>query len=217
MTQRKESQRKRTRMSRCLFALSLTALAFGLIHLGWGVWPAPNDGVGISIPAGVLPGAPLGTTYASMADYTLNVSWQKRIRLGESGKLSVSLSEAEADTDAALDRPAQVVLVEPAFTGVTLAPAGSVQANLAAGQELTLTWEVEEAETGDYTGKVYVSFGFYDDALGELVSVPVAVVDAAIRVTALWGLEGRLALWLGLVGVALWGALFLLGRAVEGG
>jgi len=101
--------------------------------------------------------------------------------------------------------------------GVTLDPEGSMQANLAAGQELTLSWEVEGAVPGEVAGKLYVSFGFYDESLAELVPVPVAVVDLAFQVTSLYGLEGRLALWLGLVGVALWGALFLLGRAAEGG
>jgi hypothetical protein len=44
--------------------------------------------------------------------------------------------------------------------------------------------------------------------------VPVAVVDLAFQVRSLYGLEARLVLWLGLAGVALWGALFIAGRVV---
>jgi len=216
MTPRRKSPGKQRWLSQFLFVLSLVFLAFGLVSLGWGVWPSPTNAVAFTIPVGVLPGAPLGKTYASMADYALNVSWQTWIRMGESGTITLHLSEMDADAGSAVERPAQVVLVEPVVPGVRLEPGGRMQANLAAGQELTLTWEAEGAVPGEYGGKLYVSFGFYDEALAEMVPVPVAVVDLAFRVTALYGLEGRLVLWLGLVGVALWGALFLLGRAVEG-
>jgi hypothetical protein len=130
--------------------------------------------------------------------------------------ITLHLTEAGEEGSEAVERPAQIVLVEPVIPGVALEPEGRSQANLTAGQDLTLTWEVEGGAPGDYEGKVYVSFGFYDDALGELVDVPVAVVDLAFHVTALYGLEARLVLWLGLVGVALWGVLFILGRVAAG-
>ena len=61
-----------------------------------------------------------------------------------------------------------------------------------------------------------VSFAFFDEEEDALVEVPVVVVDVATRVDALWGLERNLVLWLGFVGLVMWGALFLVGRAVEG-
>jgi hypothetical protein len=61
-----------------------------------------------------------------------------------------------------------------------------------------------------------VSFGFFDETLGELVPVPVAVVDFSIQVVTLWGLARGLVLWLGVVGLVLWGALFILGRVAAG-
>ncbi|MDY6867438.1 MAG: hypothetical protein SVT56_05975 [Chloroflexota bacterium] len=110
-----------------------------------------------------------------------------------------------------------MILAEPVIPGVAMEPEGRSQANLAAGQALTLTWEVAGEVPGVYEGKLYVSFGFYDDALGELVPVPVAVVDLAFQVRSLYGLEARLVLWVGLAGVALWGALFIAGRVAAGG
>ena len=59
-------------------------------------------------------------------------------------------------------------------------------------------------------------FAFYDEEQAALVTVPVVVVDVATRVDALWGLEANLVLWLGFVGLVLWGALFVIGRVVEG-
>ncbi len=80
-----------------------------------------------------------------------------------------------------------------------VAPAGRLQANLALGRTLDTSWTVVGEQVGDYAGKVYLSFGFYEEAADELVPVPVAVVDIAIRVTSLWGQQQPLALWLGFV------------------
>lgn len=195
-----------------MFALSLIFLGLGLVSLGWGVWPSPTDGVSFTIPAGVLPGAPAGVVYANQSEVTVNASWQTRIRTGETGTITVYFSEMGADSGEPADRPVQVVLVEPVVPSVALIPAGRSQANLAAGQDLTLSWDVSGEVPGDYEGKLVISFGFFDDTLGEMESVPVAVVDLAFSVVSFYGLDGRLALWFGLVGVALWGALFLAGR-----
>ncbi len=209
---RRHSPKRGGRLSKTLFALSLVFLGFGLVSLAWGVWPAPTDAVQFTIPAGVLPGVPSGMTYASLAEYVLNVSWPVWIRAGEAGTITLHLTEVEGAEGEAVERPAQVVLAEPVIPGVALAPEGRAQANLAAGQALTLTWEAAGEVPGEYGGKLYVSFGFYDDALGELVPVPVAVVDLAFQVRSLYGLEARLVLWVGLAGIALWGALFIAGR-----
>ena len=216
MTYQRKSHQRKDWLSQTLFTLSLVFLGCGLALLGWGVWPLPTDAAQVEIAAGILPGAPAGTTYASMADYTLSVSWPGWVRAGEEGTLQVLLVEEESEVSGVGDRPVQIILVEPAVAGLVTDPSGRVQVNLAAGQDLDLTWTLEGAEEGAYTGKVYVAFGFTDEEQGELVSVPVAVIDIAFEVKTMWGLEGRMALWLGLVGVALWGALFVLGRAVEG-
>ena len=202
-------------LSQLLFVLSLIFLGLSLFSLGWAVWPAPMAGVQFAIPAGVLPGAPAGTTYASLADYTLDVSWPRWIRAGETGTIVVELSSGESDEALSEDRIAQVVLVEPEILALPVDPPGRMQASLAPGQTLSLSWQVEGILTGQYPGKLNVGFGFYDDILAELVPVPVAVVDMSIRVTALWGLEAGLVIWLGVVGLVLWGVLFILGRLAE--
>jgi len=204
-------------LAKLLFALSLVFLGFGLVSLGWYAWPAPIDGVRFEIPAGVLPGAPAESGYASQEDYVLAVEWPVWVRLGETGTIRVSLLEAgDSSGKPAEDQEAQVVLAEPAIAGLPLEPAGRVQAAVAGGQDLVLEWAVTGLTPGEHPGKIAVSFGFYEEALEELVPVPVAVVDAGVRVVSLWGLEARLVLWFGLVGLALWGALFVLGRVVEG-
>jgi len=109
-----------------------------------------------------------------------------------------------------------VIVVEPVISSLPIDPPGRVQASAAAGHDLELTWELTGGEEGDYEGKVAVSFAFYDEEQAALVTVPVVVVDVAIRVDALWGLEANLVLWLGFVGLVLWGALFVVGRVVEG-
>lgn len=203
-------------ISQFLFVLSLLFLAFGLFNLGWVMWPPSIDTVQFVIPAGVLPGAPAGETFASLSEYELRVSWPQRLRASEAGTIVVELTETVGnDLRPHDDRAAQVVLVEPVVAGLVVSPPGLVQVNLADQQEFRLTWEAEGSLAGEYPGKVYVSFGFYDQALAEMVPVPVAVVDLSIRVTALWGLEAGLALWFGLVGIVLWGALFLLGKATQ--
>lgn len=202
-------------LSQFLFVLSLIFLGLGLFSLGWAVWPAPTAGVQIAIPAGVLAGAPAGTTYASLADYTLNVSWPRWIRAGETGTIVVALSAVETGELQAVDRAAQVVLVEPEILALPVDPPGRMQASLASGQSLNLNWQVEGILTGQYPGKLNVSFGFYDETLAELVPVPVAVVDMSIRVRALWGIEASLVIWFGVVGLVLWGTLFVLGRLAQ--
>lgn len=203
-------------LSQLLFGLSLVFLAAGLFILAWAVWPTPTDSAQFTIPAGVLPGAPADSGYASQAEYILSVDWPTRLRMGQAGILRTTLVETDKPTSAPAERPAQAVLVEPAIGGVALDPPGLVQTNLAAGQGLVLTWDIDPVNEGEHTGKVYVSFGFYDEAEAEQVAVPVAVVDVSVSVTSLWGLDSQLALWFGFVGLVLWGALFVLGRVVQG-
>jgi len=216
MTAKRKSRKGHGWLSKSLFTVSLVFLIGGLVLLAWGVWPPSTDAVQVDIPAGVLPGAPSGATYASKADYTLSVAWPMWVRAGEEGALQVLLAEADAGSSGSGDRPAQIILVEPSIAGLMVDPSGRVQASLAAGQDLDLTWTLESASAGEYAGKVYIAFGFYDEAQDALISVPVAVVDIAFEVKSLWGLEGRMAMWFGLVGVALWGALFVLGRVAQG-
>jgi len=174
-----------------------------------------NDAVQFTIPSGVLAGAPAGTTYASLAAYALRVSWPQRLRLGDAGTITVTLQELGEVEGSVVDHEAQVLLVEPSLFNLMIDPPGRMQANLAPGQDLTLTWDAAGEKTGTFTGKILVSFGFYDESLDELVPVPVAVVETTVRVSALWGLERGLALWFGVVGLVFWGALFLLGRVVQ--
>ena len=211
----KQAQRSK-RLSRLLYGLSLALLALGLINLGWAVWPSPTDARTFTIPAGPLPGAPSGKDYDSLADYELRVSWSRWIRVGEEGQILVVLSDL--DTPAAESRAGetQVVLLAPSVISLPVDPAGQAQANLGPGQDLYQAWSVGGTMAGEYPGKLVAAFGFFDDALGQLVPVPVAVVDLDIQVVSLWGLARGLVLWLGVVGIALWGALFILGRVVEG-
>ncbi len=206
--------------SRLLFVLSLVFLAFGLVSLGWVMWPEGQQAVQLAIPAGVLPGAPSGSTYASLVDYTLTVTWPGWIRIGRAAEVTVELAPAPsaAPSDLAEDQPAgtQTVLVEPVLPGIPLDPPGLVQTGLGEGQSLSVNWTAAPLEPGVYPGKIYVSFGFYDRGLETLVTVPVAVVDMEIQAVSLWGLEANLVLWLGVVGLALWGALFVLGRFAAG-
>ncbi len=203
-------------LAQVLFILSLVFLGFGLFSLGWLAWPSPTESVQFAIPAGVLAGAPAGETFASLADYNLTVSWPTWVRAGEEGVIRVTLTEsADLEPLPAVNREAQVVLVEPALAGLPIRPPGRMQANLAEKQDLNLTWVIEGVVTGEFLGKVFVAFGFYDQTLNELVPVPVAVVDVSIRVTSLWGVDSGLVVWFGLVGLALWGGLFLMGRVIQ--
>jgi len=201
--------------SKALFGLSLVCLAFGLVSLAWAVWPASEDAAQFTIKAGALPGAPADTTYAALTDYTLSINWPTRLRKGDGGTLLVTLAEiggAAANID---DRPAQIIVVESVISSMPIDPPGRVQASAAPGHDLELTWELTGGEEGDYEGKVGVSFAFYEEETDTLVEVPVVVVDVETRVDALWGLERNLVLWMGFVGLVLWGALFVVGRVVD--
>jgi len=212
MTKQKKMRRQKA-LGQALFGLSLLFLLLALSILAWAVWPSSTDSIQLSIPAGTLPGAPVGADYASQADYTLTLEWPTRLRKGQEGALRATLVEAG---NGAAGRETQSVLIEPVLSGVMLDPPGLVQANLAAGQTLVETWGIDAGTAGDFSGKIYVSFGFYDEENAELIAVPVAVVDMATRVTSIWGLSNQLALWFGLVAFAFWGALFILGRVVQG-
>ena len=209
-------KRSRSGLSKLLFTLSLGCLVFGLVSLAWAVWPTSEDAAQFTIEAGVLPGAPTGTTYAALTDYTLSLNWPTWLRSGDTGTLRVILAESGEDDAVTADRPVQTIVIEPVISSMPIDPAGRVQASVAAGNDLDLTWELTGGEEGDYEGKVAVSFAFYDEEQEALVTVPVVVVDVATRVDALWGLQANLVLWLGFVGLVLWGALFVVGRVVEG-
>jgi hypothetical protein len=216
----KVKQRKKSTksgLSQVLFTLSLVFLALGLFQLGWAVWPSPRDAVQIVIREGILPGAPAGSSYASMAEYTLSLSWPRWFRAGQVENIQLAMVEAEDSNDVqSPKREGQIVIIEPVVSNLSLTPPGSIQTNLAAGHNLELTWDLEGQEAGEYPGKVYAAFGFYEDDLDELVSVPVAVLDINIRVISLWGMRVNMAIWLGFVGLVLWGALFVLGRLAQG-
>lgn len=213
---REKHNLNRSWLSQVLFGLSLLCLAFGLINLGWTAWPEQLDAVQLEVPKGVLPGAPSGSDYASLTAYNVSISWPRWIRLGQTSSIQVVINPTgvgEALTQG--NGVGQIVLIEPALGLLSVTPAGRLQANLASGQDLNMSWEVAGEQVGIYEGKVYLSFGFYDETLNELISIPVAVFDVTIQVTSLWGQTQPLAIWLGIVGIALWGALFLLGRWVQ--
>jgi len=203
-------------LSTLLFGLSLALLAFGLFNLAWVVWPTPTEVVRFTIPAGVLPGSPAGMDYSSMADYQLSVSWPRWVRAGDRGLIQIQLIHlGTAPESSPPQDDLQVVLVEPAFPSLPVDPPGRVQVNIADAQDLNLTWHVDGRVIGEFPGKAYVSFGFYDPTLEELMLVPVAVVDISIQVMGLWGQGTGMALWFGVIGLVLWGTLFILGRFAQ--
>ena len=212
---RREFPKRGGWVSQVLYILSLVCLGVGLFILGWAVWPAPSEAVQIPISKGVLPGAPSGTNYASLADYTLNVTWPRWLRVGDVGAIQLTLTVTDLGQEDVNEGEVQIVVADPRINSLTLSPAGTIQANLAPGNDLAMTWEVAAEQSGEFSGKLLVFFGFYDETLDDLVAVPVVVVDMLIIVTALWGLGSRLAIWFSLVGIALWGALFLLGRMAQ--
>ena len=208
--------KKRSWLSQLLFTVSLIFLVLGLFQLGWAVWPSARDAVQIVIPAGVLPGAPSSETLTSLADYTLNLSWPRWIRSGQDEKILISIMEvADGDNPQITEREAQIIIVEPVLASLSLTPPGRMQTSVAAGQDIEMSWDVDGERAGEYPGKVYVAFGFYDDILAEVLPVPVAVVDINIRVISLWGLESNLVIWLGFISLVFWGALFVLGRIAQ--
>ncbi|MCB2209364.1 hypothetical protein KQH62_00595 [bacterium] len=209
-----KQKRRQLWLPQFLFGLSLVFLGFGLWAVGWVVWPEASDMVQYQLPAGTLPGSPAGEDYASLADYTLTVEWPRRLRVGQAGELQVILAERDADAEPA--QGAQIVLVEPALFGLTLDPPGMLQVSKAPGHALTPSWDVTGQSAGDYAGKVYISFGFYDAEEETMSAVPVAVADVSVSVSAFFGLNAQLALWFGLVALVLWGALFVLGRVAAG-
>ena len=210
-----DSTGRKKRLSQFFYIISLVFLLFGLVNLAWRVWPTPTDAVTFTIPSGVLPGAPADRTYASLADYVLEVTWPRWLRVGQTGTIQMTLGPAVTDEGAFESTNAQVVLVEPSFVGLVIEPPGRTQTTLAPGQNLDLTWELDGVVKGTFPGQIILAFGFFDETLGELVQVPVVVVDTSVQVTALWGQGGGLALWFGIIGLVLWGLLFLAGRLVK--
>lgn len=210
---KRSSPWKGPRLSQLLYTLSLAFLALGLFSLSWAVWPASTDAIQFDIPAGPLPAAPEEQPLDSLSDYSLEIAWPRWIRRGETGTLRLFLADLDHTPPAQGEaRATQLVLVEPALYPLRVDPLGGMQANLGDDQELLLTWSVSGGQPGDYPGKLFVSFGFYEDAQDSIVTVPVAVVDIHIRVIDLWGLGSGLAIWFGLVSLVLWGTLFILGR-----
>lgn len=202
-------------VSQVLYTLSLISLGMGLFLIGWAVWPAPFDGVQIPVSKGILPGAADGSDYASLADYTLSISWPRWLRVGDEGEIQLTLSESEPNHDGVGEGQVQIVMGEPLMKGLTLSPPAATQGSLTPGSDLSMTWDVSTDQPGEYPGKVMVSFGFYDEISDEFDIVPVAVVDSLTIVTGLWGMGAGLAIWIGFVGMMLWGVMFLLGRMAQ--
>ena len=212
---RRDTQTGGQKFSQFLYGISLIFLAFGLAHLGWAVWPNATDAVEIMVPVGVLPGAPAESRFSSLADYSLALSWPRWLRVGEFGQIKFKIAGKVPGEDQIEEDAVQILLMEPSLASLQVDPSGRTQVNLARGQELSLTWYVDAQTKGTYPGQVVIAFGFYDADLDELVSVPVAVVDLTIQVMDLWGQGRGLAIWFGAIGLALWGALFVIGRLLQ--
>ena len=207
---------KKQRLVQFLYVLSLVFLGIGLFSLGWAHWPTPIDGVQLNIPAGGLAAAPGEDEFISLSEYSLNVSWPRLVRRGESGILELLLTDVDGASTADADAT-QIVLAEPAFLKLQVDPPGETQSALGDGQTLTLYWRVSGDQSGEFSGKLYVSFAFFEPTENVLVSVPVAVVDLDVQVIELWGLSSAMVTWLGVVNLVLWGAVFVLGRGIEVG
>jgi hypothetical protein len=207
---------KKQRLVQFLYVLSLVFLGIGLFSLGWAHWPTPIDGVQLNIPAGGLAAAPGEDEFISLSEYSLNVSWPRLVRRGESGILELRLTDVDVAPTADAGAT-QIVLAEPAFFKLQVDPPGETQSALGDGQTLTLYWRVSGDQSGEFSGKLYVSFAFFEPTENVLVSVPVAVVDLDVQVIELWGLSSAMVTWLGVVNLVLWGAVFVLGRGIEVG
>ncbi|MFY9365590.1 MAG: hypothetical protein WAP13_02810 [Brevefilum fermentans] len=213
---RNHTGNKKQRLVQFLYVLSLVFLGIGLFSLGWAHWPTPIDGVQLNVPAGGLAAAPGEDEFISLSEYSLNVSWPRRVRRGESGILELRLTDVDGASTADADAT-QIVLAEPVFFMLQVDPSGETQSALGDGQTLTLYWRVSGDQRGEFSGKLYVSFAFFVPTENVLVSVPVAVVDLDVQVIELWGLSSAMVTWLGVVNLVLWGAVFVLGRGIEVG
>lgn len=240
---KRKNHPKNRPLSQILYTFSLVFLLLGLFLLAWTVWPVPIDVVQMRIPAGPLPASPPGAEFANLSDYDLRISWPRWVRQGETGQIHLDLTDTYLTTQPAGDtQSVQIILIEPTIVKVSqeypgntdglyesnypllITPPGSLQANLGDDQDLYLTWQVNGIRRGNYTGKMFVSFGFFydeaepaptnDPSQEKIIAVPVAVVDFQIRGIQLWGMQPGLVTWFGLLCLVLWGALFILGRVI---
>jgi len=213
----KERPSKRNRViGQILFFFSLIFLIMGLFCLAWAAWPAPVDAVSMTIPKGVLPGAPPGKDYASLGEYNLIISWPRWQRLGEGYQnIKLFLDEPAQDGEDQENRPVQVVIAEANLAGLPIEPTGGIQTNLGPGQDMTISWAVPGNQVGEFPGEVVLSFGFFEEDSAEMVAIPVAVVDVQVKVISLFGYNIQMALWFGIIGLVFCGALFVLGRWVQ--
>jgi len=185
-----------------------------MFALGWKVFPSPVDGVHINIPAGALPGAPEGDGFVSLSEYSLKITWPRWIRRGETGLLRLSLTDLDP-APAALVDSTQIVMVEPALFPLQVDPMGEIQVSMGDDQTLQLLWKVKGEQSGKYAGKLYISFGFFDEPGHALMAIPVAVVDVNLRVIELRALSSGLLIWVGLLSLVLAFGLFILGKAAS--
>jgi len=92
---------------------------------------------------------------------------------------------------------------------------GEIQVSMGDDQTLQLLWKVKGEQSGKYAGKLYISFGFFDEPGHALMAIPVAVVDVNLRVIELRALSSGLLIWVGLLSLVLAFGLFILGKAAS--
>jgi hypothetical protein len=190
------------------------ALAFaGLAVLLWGSWPARqiihdvpySYGKELALPAGwdSLQPPP------ALADGIFRLQWPAWIRLGEEGKIRLSLEETGSPSPcpAAVNSSTFTLASRLELPGVSHSPGSELYQPIIPCRPVFQAWTIHSTERGNFSGTVWLHLVVIFLHADFDWQFPVAAIPVDIKVISLVGLSGTQARLVGvlviLVGLAL--------------
>lgn len=199
-------------------------LAASLILLGITTAPLPQEEHTFSFSAAPLVeagmvssaaptagGAVQATTaqpLSLMEQRRLRITWPQKIRLGDTGRVTLAL-EMEPAKGTMAEAPdlfdAYRVVVETRLdmAAMPLIPASTISEPMVAGRELNLYWQARPATPGRYKGTLWLYLNLVPKVGGEVERRPLVARSIVMQVAPVLGLPAFIVRWACVAGVGL--------------
>jgi len=195
--------------------LGLILLIASVSLLIWGYYPQQEENLTLQIPG-------IGQQ---------SLSWTASFRAGDFGRLRLILSSAELELDrnamlsnegGKLDPVHQEILKDPynivaetriELPGVRILPGAEMSQPMRPGEDLKTIWQIMPSESGTYHGEVWLYLHPISENQGDGIRQPISILNIHLKSIDLYGVTGRQARILGMVGI---GVLLLLWWGMNG-
>lgn len=183
--------------------LGLFIIFTSLTFLVWSMYPLPQERKSLQVPG-------IGQ---------LNLTWPSRIRKGDVGTLKLEYDSAELgiggvaaeagetptirDTHKISMESSDHILAETRveLPGFQIRPGEELIQPVQIGEKLTFNWQITNNESGEFDGEFWIYLKAFSEDGGDVHRFPIAIVDFQTQNITVFGLTGKKAREIGIIGI----------------